>query len=359
MSRYESTQYEYIFRDKNSGKLYFRGTVFGKFIDRSLKTDKITLAKSRSDLIRREPDQIRIIKHTFDESFDLVLKIQSPKAENTYQMARRQIDLHLRPWFTLHCPYLHEFERDYEEKWAEYITFQRNKDPDRQLKHDRRHLVMTLLRAYNKKWVKREFASKDLPLLEATEPIGKHIEDDDIKHLLEFLKSHEDIYLQVLIAVTMGMRISEILHLRKEEVNLIKREIDLDPKRLKIRRPREIPIPISNVVYPLLKAAYDASLGEFIFPAWYGGQHGYSDYSKPQNDNSYWWDIAREKLNLDIRFHDLRHTAITNALAAGLPSITAQKIFGATEKTIRRIYDHMKKDIKTHFQSIYDGKFTE
>lgn len=386
--RFENTSVDGVKRDTRSGVFYFRDTVnvnasSSAFIDRSLKTKSLSRAKElateiRNQLIRGEikAQEAAGGRHTFDQTFDLLMKIQRAggKAKATGDQAGSSIK-HLRPWFTSEHPYLDEFEKNFEEIWAEYCTAQAEKaekvnrdrefdgkppKPPRKLGHDRRYLVMALKRAHVKGWVTRLFTKKDFPLLEASETIGKYVEDADVKNLLKELEASPKTHLQALMAVTMGMRISEILHIRVEEVDLKSRQINLDPRRTKTRKPRKVPIPISNAVYDRLKERVKYAPGPYVFPA--------VDMTnpispkviphKPQDDNRYHWDRARELSGVDCRFHDLRHTAITNALDAGMPPLSACKIFGATMQVIERIYDHLKKDRSEQFRGMFDGRFT-
>lgn len=373
-SRYRPTKYENVDKDTRSGIFYFRGTVNGRFVDKSLKTTSIDIAKDRANaiiaaVVKGELDARNIEIRTFDEAFDLVLKIQKPKAEKTYISAKLQIDKHLRPWFQMHCPRLSEFEKDHENKWAEYRLDQQLLDPTRKLEHDRRHLLMALKRAENKNWIKKRFRKKDFDLKEATDPIGQCIEPDVLSGILNGLrpikelklegraKSMNDckarLYLQASIAVTMGMRKKEIMHLQKDEIDRKKREINLDPHRLKIRRPRKVPIPITDEVYPLLMAAYEAAPGPYIFPKWRTNVTGQPLVpGEPQDDNRYYWEWIKEQLNIEVRWHDLRHTAITNMIASGLPETFVCKVTGATRETIERVYAHLNQDVKAQFRRV-------
>lgn len=287
----------------------------------------------------------------------MLLAIQSSKAKNTSAQAQ-SIVAHLSPWFQRNCPLLSKFEKSYEEVWAEYIAHSKelaefSGTQPRMLGHDRRYLVMALRRAAIKGWITKSFSKKDFSLLEFSEPIGKHIDDESMQKLLTYLEAHSGkTYLQVLMAFTMGMRISEILHLRKEEVDLDKQELNLDPRRLKTRRYRKVPIPITTAVFPLLSLRYKKAQGECIFPALV---RGIAFPDKPQSDNSYWWTRARVETAVQCRFHDLRHTCLSNALANGMPPLTASKIFGCTQAVLERVYDHIRvKDRELH-RSILDG----
>lgn len=295
-------------------------------------------------------------RSTFAESFDLLLKVQAPKAKNTAAQAE-MIIRHMRPWFEKNCPYLDEFETNYESLWADYRIHEGRK---RKLGHDRRYLVMTLRRALAKGWISKTFKKSDFALNESTESIGKYVEDEDIKKLLAALSSCPRTLLQVRMALFMGMRLFEILQLRVVEVDLKRREINLDPSRLKIRKPRKVPVPIANAVYPGLAEFIKSATGLYVFPA-RSTENGKRmiNPDKPQCDNRSRWNRARKESKVNCRFHDLRHTCLTNALAAGMPPLTASKIFGATITVINSIYDHVNTAASESFRSVFDGKFED
>jgi integrase len=294
--------------------------------------------------------------HTFQDCFEILKTIQSAKAKNTYDQCV-SILKHLQ-WFQDNYPSLTQFETEYETIWAAYISHNRkiaenaNKKP-RMLGHDRRIIIQALKRANIRGWITKKFSKQDFALLQFSEPIGKHIPDEFVQKILNFLHEHsERTYLQVLMAFTMGLRISEILQLRKEEVNLELREINFDPKRLKTRRPRKTPVPITSAVYALLKQYYEASQGIYIFPSM---KNHKIDWIKPQSDNSYWWTKARQHAGYQCRFHDLRHSCLSNALARGMPPLTASKIFGCTQEVLNRVYDHIRVQDRELHRAILEG----
>lgn len=292
---------------------------------------------------------------TFKDSFDLLCKIQSSKAPNTYAQCL-QIVAHLSPWFQKNYPDLSSFETDFEEIWSEYVSSCRKTDKKRKLGHDRRYLVMALRRAQVKGWIKRSFSKTDFSLLESTETIGKYVESGDVKKLLDWLLSRSPrAWLQVQMAATMGMRKSEILRLRKEEIDLRRGEINLDPNRLKTRRARKVGIPITHAVRQALIDTCRETQSLYVFPMIRAGTCPIIDLARPQADNSYWWALARKATGVKCRFHDLRHTAISNALSRGMQPITASKIFGATQQVIAQVYDHIRPEDSELHRAILDG----
>lgn len=293
---------------------------------------------------------------TFSDCFTLLSKIQSSKAPNTYAQCL-QIVSHLAPWFEKHYPDLNSFENDFEEIWSEYVAHCRKTDKKRKIGHDRRYLVMALRRANVKGWIKRSFSKVDFSLLESTESIGKYVEPADLKKLLDWLEKRSPrTWVQVQMAATMGMRMSEILKLKKEEIDWRKCELNLDPRRLKTRRARKVGIPITIVVRQALMDACRETQSLYAFPMTRIGKNAMVDLARPQANNSYWWTRARKETGVKCRFHDLRHTAISNALSRGMQPITASKIFGATQQVIAQVYDHIRPEDSELHRAILNGK---
>lgn len=296
---------------------------------------------------------MEVQRRTFAEAFDLLLKVQAPKSKNTYAQACCVV-AHLKPWFAENAPYLDQFETDFEEVWAAYRSYcaekVTRKGRPRKLGHDRRYLVMALKRAQAKGWISKSFTKKDFSLNEVHEEIGRALSDDEVTRLLKALEIHPRTRLQAQIALTMGMRFSEILKLRVDEVDLEKRVLNLDASRLKTRRPRKVPIPISNSVLDELARTVREARGKFVFPM-------DRNPDEAQSDNRHWWTMARRASGVQCRFHDLRHTWATNMIALGKPLDHISKVGGFTLQVLTKIYSHMRDDALDQFRGALDGRF--
>lgn len=291
--------------------------------------------------------------HTFNEVFDILLKMQAAQSPNTFNQAKCVI-AHLRPFFGPRT--LDDFAQDYEVIWSEYrahcsaqVT---RAGKRRKLAHDRRYLVQSLKRAENKGWITKVFTKKNFQLKEAHEPVGRALSDDESSALLRALDCHPRTQLQVLMALTMGMRIGEILNLRKDEVDLVAGTIKLDPNRLKTRQARKVPIPIANSVVERLNAQVASVDSPFVFPM-------ESDPGKPQTDNRHWWDLARSKAGVQCRFHDLRHTWASNMVSMGMSQEWIVQVGGFTQAVMSRVYAHMNTKDQDKFRAAFDGKFEQ
>lgn len=366
MKRFTDTAHPHIkFREK-FGLYYFRGTVNGKFTEKSLQTESYSEAKNRATKLiaslainaarYKAPSDARV---KWAELFQIVTLISQGKGKKRREEVATGIR-HLKPFLEKY-PFVNEMETSFEEIWAEYRQYQCVKNPDRSLFHDRKTLVTCLRRAFNKGWLKRLFEAKDFSLNEAEgEDAGWALTDEEANRLLNAANKYpkSNIKLQIMLSLYMMMRRGEILHLCKEEIDIERCEINLDPKRLKTRRRRGAPIPIADAVYPLLKRAYDAAEGTYIFPAWFTNIPGRPiDPCLPQTSNRYFWEKVRRDARTDAHFHCLRHTAITNLIQAKVPGIWIEKVGGVSAKTMKRIYAHVNQEAKTEIREIFNDKF--
>ena len=303
----------------------------------------------------------------FVDAFDLALKVQSSKSKRTFIVAKDG-DKNLRTFFTKEVPYLDNFIGNYENYWSEYILFKKRENPNRKLDHDRRYLIFVLKRALKKDLISKDFNKSDFPLNEVTHPIGKGLEDEEVRRLLTSAKenNYDVLYLQILMAVTMGMRKGEILSLKIFHIDLEKKEIDLDPNNLKIRRKRSVEIPIADSVFDDLKnhvnrikMTMPTNAPGFLFPKkftnisgtpinWFEHQESLSTFSR-----------LKVLSQVKCRFHDLRHTAITNMVRKRIPITTISKVCGVGIELINRIYDHVNTDSKKEIRELFNGRFTK
>lgn len=138
---------------------------------------------------------------------------------------------------------------------------------------------------------------------------------DDLKKILKFAKKHEpEMYRIINFALFTGCRRSEIVKARYEHINdgyitVIgkgdkERTFDLLPQAL-----------------PEIK-----DIGRIF------------KYSHVSTLSNYFRDRIVRKIGVDARFHDLRHTAATTMLAAGIDLPTVQKILGHSDIRTTQIY---------------------
>ena len=141
----------------------------------------------------------------------------------------------------------------------------------------------------------------------------------------------------IIVALNTGMRRNEILSLRWRNVDLVKLYISIEDS--KSGKPRTIPI--NMAVYDALQALPRDT--EFVFYNRKSKNH-YKDTKtafhaaclNAKNDP----DDNNDKGIVGVRFHDLRHTAATKMIEAGVDLVTVSKILGHASIQMTMRYAH-------------------
>ena len=132
----------------------------------------------------------------------------------------------------------------------------------------------------------------------------------------------------VIVALNTGMRISEILGLRWENVDFARRFIFIE--RSKNGRSRKLPM--NSEVLRVL-AGLQRNGGEFIFSK--------ERSSGPLRSVRTAFLNALKKAKIaNVRFHDLRHTFATNLVMNGVDLVTVKEILGHSEIAMTVRYSH-------------------
>lgn len=182
--------------------------------------------------------------------------------------------------------------------------------------------------------------------------------DDQLMELMTYIEGHR-IEIPVIIAATCGLRRGEICAL-----DLAK---DVDYKRYKITVNKSISQNDSGewVIKP---PKTESSYRTVDCPKWVidklaaARDSGYR-HMNPDHVSTCFADIC-DKLDIDIRFHDLRHYYASLMLSLGVPDKYAMARMGhATSNMLKNVYQHLidEKDrevtsaINTHFETMQLG----
>ena len=197
-------------------------------------------------------------------------------------------------------------------------------------------------------------------------PAKQILNDEQLDRFMEIIKSDERWYDFFYTELTTGLRRGEICGLRWED-------FDEQNGRLKIRRSvgrikngvlpvgetktetgmREILLPPSTV--ELLSKRKENAVGNWIFPNFYRPE-------EPLNPQSAYTHlkVLLKKAELPlIRFHDLRHTFATHAIAGGVDAKTLSGILGHTNASFTLdTYTHVTTDMQKNAAKIV-GNFMD
>lgn len=205
-----------------------------------------------------------------------------------------------------------------------------------------RHYLMSLSACMEharrkKKWIeKNPVADVDAP------PVSpgriRWLSADERKALLEACEAsgNPDLALVVRIALASGARQAEIMTLRWPMLDL-SRECAFLPTT-KNGEPRVMPLP-GDIAAKLRERAKVRKLkSDLVFPS-------PDDPMRPRN---VWqaWDVARKVAGVpDFRFHDLRHSAATEMLRAGVDSRIVATVLGHRSMNMMRRYAHVAPEL--------------
>ena len=148
-----------------------------------------------------------------------------------------------------------------------------------------------------------------------------------------------------MLALNTTMRESEIRTLRWEQIDFLKRIITVGESKTSAGTGRTIPINAElfstlaehKTWYEINVCPVDSQL--YVFP--FGDCRKYYP-ERPISSFKTSWKNVRKKAGVTIRFHDLRHTAITKLAESGAP-----------DETILAIAGHISREMLSHYSHIW------
>lgn len=145
------------------------------------------------------------------------------------------------------------------------------------------------------------------------------------------LKNSEgDLHLQILMISTCGIRPMEMNVLQKDRIDIATRMIRLKDTDTKNGKPRDIPM---GRLFDAITQKMRLNESPYLFP-------NPNDHSKsigPRGHEEPWAEL-KGNLGVSRRFYDLRHTAATRMLRAGISPLIAARIMGHSITMFYEIY---------------------
>ena len=196
----------------------------------------------------------------------------------------------------------------------------------------------------------------DVKMLRVRDDVGRAISQDEENRLLAECAASRSrsLYPAVTVALTTGMRYSEIRLLRWKQISLEKHILTVGDSKTEAGAGR--PIPLNDracKVLDMWTTQFPNHEPEhFVFPTEKCGAAG-DDFTphvyatnptEPVGDWKEAWEAAKKRANVNCRFHDLRHTACTRMLEAGVPFSVVATIMGWSPSTAVRMarrYGHI------------------
>jgi integrase len=157
------------------------------------------------------------------------------------------------------------------------------------------------------------------------------------------------IYPAIMLALNTTMRESEVRTLRWGQIDFLKRILTVGKSKTNAGTGRTIPI--NSELFRVLaeyRAWYEEKVSAvapdiYVFP--FGDCRKYEP-KRPISSLKTSWTNVRNKAGLSLRFHDLRHTAITKLAESGAGDETIMAIAGHVSRGMLSRYAHIRTEAK-------------
>jgi integrase len=196
----------------------------------------------------------------------------------------------------------------------------------------------------------------DVRMLPVSENVGRILGADEERALLQACGASRSRSLlpAVALALNTGMRYSEIRLLRWSQVDLLAHTVTVGRTKTKAGSGRVIPL--NDRIATILQfwaAQFPEHRDEHhVFPQEaYGGATNafmpcahHTDPTAPIGSWKTAWQAARKRAGVTVRFHDLRHSACTRMLEAGVPLAVVADVLGwsaSTTTKMAKLYGHI------------------
>lgn len=268
---------------------------------------------------------------TIAELLDLALEDAKAKGNRSLADKKGKLEI-LRAAFG--STRIADFRRHHAEEWLKRARLprpgQKNVSTDQLSDASKNRYMGELKRAF------RLGTEMDPPLCGRIPKLPRFEEDNvrqgmldkaDYKRMRDaFIADHARLFF--VIAYHVGMRSGEILRLRWDQVDLDKKLIRLEIKQTKGKAARVAPIYGEMIGYlDLAKQSRSAGCDRVI-----------QFEGKPVHSIKRSWATACRVANIGLIPHDMRRTAVTNMIAAGIPAEEVMQIVGHKTNSMLRRY---------------------
>ncbi len=181
--------------------------------------------------------------------------------------------------------------------------------------------------------------------------VGKAYTPEEKEALLAAAKSARSpaIYPALMLALNSGMRDAEIRGLQWERMDLSKGILTVGDSKTEAGEGRTIPLNSALHEAMIEYAKWYTKRFGTIRPEWYlfpFGRPRPQDPTRPMVTLKTSWDNARKKAGVQGRWHDNRHTLVTDLAESGAGDETIRDIAGHVSKQMLKHYSHIRMEAK-------------
>ena len=328
-------------------KIFKRGTNYGvDFFDKGRRKRMIigpnkkkaeeVLAKIRSDIVE-------------EKYFD----IKKNKKMEFGEMAKRYMDSHssinnspstfrLNPYLIRNLSRYFGGKYLYEIRELDIEQYKKNR-LESEVKHTTVNRELNLLRSILSKAKAWGIIKTELPKIRSFKVDNarvRYLEELEAEKLVQTCQ--EPLRSIVLVALNTGLRRSEMLNLKWQDINFTERFITVRETKSKKNRH----IPMNQQAFDVLHAIFRHTLGDYVFPGDEPGSHLSESYV------THWFGKTVKEAEIkDFHIHDLRHTFASWLVMGGVDLKTIQELLGHKTYQMTLKYAHLSPE---HRQSAVD-----
>ncbi|KVT40346.1 tyrosine-type recombinase/integrase [Burkholderia ubonensis] len=144
----------------------------------------------------------------------------------------------------------------------------------------------------------------------------------------------------VRLAIETGMRQSEILGLRRGQIDLERRVVRLTDTKNSASRT----VPLTKLAASVLQSALATPVRPIDTDLVFFGEPGRDKKRRAYQFTKVWNGIKKRTGLVDFRFHDLRHEAVSRLVEAGLSDQEVASISGHKSMQMLRRYTHLRAE---------------
>jgi integrase len=209
----------------------------------------------------------------------------------------------------------------------------------------------------------------DVRMLPVRNDTGRALTPDEEAVLFESCAKSRSrvLYPFVVLALNTGMRYSDLRLLQWQQVDLVGRMVTVGASKTEAGTGRRVPLNerAFKVVVTWAQSFPDRKPGHYVFPS---EQYGIAtnartvcisstDPTTPTTSVQEAWQLAKSRCKVRCRLHDLRHTACTRMLEAGVPLTVIASILGWSGSTMvlmAKRYGHIGTQAKQDAVAMLD-----
>lgn len=289
----------------------------------------------RGVFIERAPSE----RMTFGVALDRYLAEVTPTKKESTQRAERLKAVSLRLFFGRYS--LAAVNADLVARYRDYRLGEGKKPNTVRLELAlASHLFTTVIREWRIGLVQNPVANIRKPSV--GEGRDRRLSKDEERRLRKAVATHSNPMLRWIfdLALETGMRSAEITGLTKGQVDLQRRIVRLS----KTKNDSARTVPLTRHATEVLASAVANPVRPKDTDLVFFGEPGRDGRRRPYNFNKAWLGVKAELGVSDLRFHDLRHEAVSRLVEGGLSDQEVAAISGHKSMQMLKRYTHLRAE---------------